>query len=185
MFLLFASIANDEKRSRFECLYDRYSGEMFRVAYRVLNDYQLAQDAVQTAFINIMGKIENIFEIDCHKTRAFVVIIVRNVSINLYRERKKQNILMFDDMGKTMGTDELIDDTIVNAESFNQVASAIKELHPAYSDIITLKYFYGYSDKEISELLDITHDNVRTRICRAKQSLISKLSGNERMKKSD
>ena len=185
MFLFFSVIASEDKKSKIECLYSRYSGEMFSVAYRILNDYQLAQDAVQTAFINIMEKIEKINEIDCHKTRAFVVIIVRNISINLYRKRKKQNDLMLEDIGETVGGGELIVDTIINAEAFSQVASAIKDMHPAYTDVITLRYYYGYSDKEISELLSITHDNVRTRIRRAKQSLISKLSANERKKESE
>ncbi len=179
MFLLFASIDNEDNRSKLECLYERYSGDMFKVAYRILNDHQLAQDAVQTAFINILEKIDKIEEINCNKTRAFVVIIVRNISINVYHKRKRQKDIMLDDMGEVFAAKgETIDDTIINAEAFNQISTSIKELPPAYSDIIALKFFYGYSDKEIGVLLNITHDNVRTRLHRAKQSLISKL-GNE------
>lgn len=89
MVLFLAAIENKQDRNKVEALYVRYSKEMFKVAYRVLNDYQLAQDAVQTAFINIINNLEKIDEIDCNKTRAFVVIIARNISINLYRKKKK------------------------------------------------------------------------------------------------
>lgn len=85
--LFFVAIIEDEQsKSKPESLYTKYGKDMFRVAYRILNDYQLAQDAVQVAFIKLIDNIDKIDEVNSNKTRAFAVIVVRNISINIYRE---------------------------------------------------------------------------------------------------
>lgn len=186
MLSLFASIEDEQSRSKLEDLYTRYSRDMFKVAFRILDDYQLAQDAVQSAFINLIDNIDKIEEINCNRTRAFVVIIVRNIAINLYRKRKKQNDMALDDIDEILPDNrETVDENIINEETFNRIAAIIKELHPTYADVISLKYFYYYSDKEIGKLLNISPENVRIRLHRARQSLIKLLSKNEELSKSE
>ena len=46
-----------------------------------MRDYQLAEDAVQKAFMKVLDNLHKIEEPDCNKTRAFLVIITRNVAI--------------------------------------------------------------------------------------------------------
>lgn len=177
MLLFLTAIEDENVRSKLEALYMKYREDMFKVAYRVLDDYQLAQDAVQMAFINIMDNLDKIDEIYCNMTRAFVVIIVRNISINLYRKRKKQNDMLLEDIEDILSDgSETIDEMIINAEMFSQVLSKIRELRTPYSDIISLKYFYHYSDSEIAKLLSITQENVRVRLHRSRQNLIKLLS---------
>ncbi len=177
MVLFLAAIENKQDRNKVEALYVRYSKEMFKVAYRVLNDYQLAQDAVQTAFINIINNLEKIDEIDCNKTRAFVVIIARNISINLYRKKKKICNMELGTLDEILPDDgKAVEKIIIDSETFDLIASKMKELHAPYSDIISLKYFYQYNNNEIAALLDITEENVRVRLHRARQSFFKLLS---------
>ena len=143
MLVFLASVEDEKSRDKLENLYVQYSRDMFKVAYRILDDYYLAQDAVQSAFINIMNNINKIDEINCNRTRAFVVIIVRNISINLYRKRKKQNDMTLDEIDEFLpDNSEIIDENIINDEALNIIVTRIKELHPTYADIISLKYFY-------------------------------------------
>lgn len=79
MLIFLAIIENEHGRGKLEALYIKYCNDMFRVAYRVLKDWYLAQDAVQTAFLKLADNLDKIDEINCNKTRAFVVIIVRNI----------------------------------------------------------------------------------------------------------
>jgi len=168
------------KTNKIEALYEKYRMDMFRVAYRVLNDYHLAQDAVQSAFINLIHNLDDIDEIDCKKTRAFVIIVTRNVSINLYRKRKRQNNIILEDMENILEDEsQFIDEKIINAELFDKVLSKIKGLYAPYADILSLRYVYHYSNKKIAELLGITHENARIRLHRAKQSLIKSIMEDE------
>ena len=187
MLLFLATIKDENSKKKLEALYLKYKKDMFNVAYRILDDYQLAQDAVQTAFINIMDNLDKIENIYCNKTRAFVIIIVRNISINLYKKRKKH----IEDIDDTLPDDkQMIDEMIIDADIFSKISSKIRELRPDYSDIISLniislKYFYHYSDVEIARLLNITPGNVRVRLHRAKQRLIMLLSEDRELTKSE
>jgi RNA polymerase sigma-70 factor (ECF subfamily) len=40
-----------------------------------------------------------------------------------------------------------------------------------YAIVLRLRYSQGYSDKEIADMLEITQENVRTRVKRAKRKL--------------
>jgi len=57
-----------------------------------------------------------------------------------------------------------------------KVAEKVKELNPSYADIIALRYYYQYEDVEISHILEIKPENVRTKLHRARQSLIKLLA---------
>jgi len=174
------TIQQENNQNKLEALYEKYQLDMFKVAYRVLKDYHLAQDAVQSAFIRLLNNLDNIEQIDSKKTRAFVIIVTRNISINFYRKRQKQNNVVLEDVENILADEsQIIDDKIINAELFDRIALKIKHLYEPYADILTLRYFYHYSDKEIAELLGISHENVRIRLHRAKQSLLKEIMKDE------
>ena len=138
---------------------------------------QFNDEVLQSAFVNLINCLDKIEEINSNKTRAYLVIIVRNISIDLYRKRNKQYDIVLDDIEDILPDGSMpLDEKIINAEMFSRISSKIQELHKAYSDIISLKYFYSHSDSEIAKLLNITQENVRIRLYRARQSLIKILS---------
>ena len=132
------------------------------------------QDVVQSVFIKLIDNLDKIDNIDCTK-EAFIVII-RNLSINLYRKRNRQNNIGLENLEEVLpDSRQSIDEKIIGNEVLDWISYNIKKLHEPYADILTLKYFYHYTDKEIAQLLDISHENVRTRLHRARQSLIKLL----------
>ena len=62
-----------ETTDKLESLYNKYNGLMYSTAFRILNDHQLSQDAVQMAFVKIIRNIKIINEIECNKTKALMV----------------------------------------------------------------------------------------------------------------
>ena len=86
------------KQKKFEQLYDTYSKLMYYIAFDVLKDEGLAQDAVQEAFINISKSFSKIIEKDCQDLKGFVVIVIRRVAINIYNKRKKYNVVSLDNI---------------------------------------------------------------------------------------
>ncbi len=175
MFTFALEIDINEK-DKVEHLYLRYNQIMYYIAYNILLDYQLAQDAVHMSFLKIIENIEKIDEIECNKTKAFVGIICRNISLNLYNKRKKESPLQIDDLEETiLDTTILPDERVINNEIFEKIKNTIKRLYPPYADIITLKYTFNYSDSTISELLGISLQNVRVRLHRARRSLMQLL----------
>ena len=47
----------------------------------------------------------------------------------------------------------------------------LAKLKIEYADILTLKYYHEFDDKEIANALCISYENVRVRLCRAKNEL--------------
>lgn len=156
-----------------EALYFKYNRIMYDIAHRILCDHPLTQDAIQMSFIKIIENIDKIVDVDCNKTKAFLVIICRNIAINIYNKRKYNNLLFIDGFDETISDNAFnADEQLINLERLSLLKEKINMLYEPYADIITLKYIFDYSDKELSEILDISEQNVRVRLCRAKKSLI-------------
>ena len=172
MLLIFAAYHNKENTCNIEALYQEYGPLMYKVAKRILNDEHLAQDAVQEAFINIFNNIKEIIKIDCNKIRYLFVIIIRNVAIDIYRYRKKQSSILIEEIEEVIiDPGPSVEEILIKNEILTGVAEKIKELRPSYADILYLKYSLQYTDEEISCLLNLTPENTRTRLHRARKSL--------------
>ena len=143
---------------------------MLKVAKEILKDNYLAEDAVNQSFIRIINNLHKIDENNHHKTQAFLVVICRRVSYDIYN---KQIYLNNDDAL----IEEIADETnapldiIVNDDNANRIIVNIKTLKPIYQDVMLLRYFLDYNIAEISELLKITQETVRKRIERGKSQL--------------
>lgn len=154
---------------KFEELYNKYKNLMYYVSFDILKDRMLAEDAVQQAFIKIIEIFNKIDLENCNKTRNLFVLISKNISINMYNSRKSKGTVDLEDSH----FDNLEDNTgeldYLNVE--NEVVNAIQILPDTYSDVIYLKFVEGYSNGEISKLLDISEGNIRQRIKRGKEKL--------------
>ena len=72
-------------------LYEIYEQPMFRIAYAVLHDSALAEDAVSDAFIRIIGKLDRLKAPDSPKTKQYIVKTIKSTSINIYRKNRRWN----------------------------------------------------------------------------------------------
>ena len=160
MLCYLAMIDTAEERSKFEEIYIQYRNLMYTVAYRVLNNSEDAEDAVHTAFMRIAKNIE-IIKTDGDKTTGLMITIARNAAIDLYRKRSKQS------------TVELMED-IAAPESepiMDELAACILKLPERQRGILLLKYYHGYHNDEIAQLMGLSAVNVTKIIQRAKEKL--------------
>lgn len=145
---------------------------MIHTAMNILKDQQLAEDAVHQAFLRLMNNLEKISDVTCNKTRSFLVIIVRNIAINIYNKRKKETGVFLEEIENESITDNLsIENLVISEESYDEIVNNISKLDKKYSDVILLKYCFDYSNYEIATLLSISNENVRVRIHRGKMKL--------------
>ena len=163
MFVYLQMIEAPEERSKFEELYLLYRDTMYAVAYRILQNPQEAEDAVHHAFLKIIENISKIQEIDCPKTKGYIVTIVENRAIDIYRRKKAHPAVPYNE--ETVGT-------IVEYDGDNLLAGCILKLPPRQRDIIVLKYQHGYELKEIAKMLGITYTNALAIEQRAKKKLM-------------
>lgn len=167
MLIYLSLLDSEEEISKFELIYSTYKKQMYYTANNILKDSHLAEDAVHNAFLRIINNLEKIEDINSHKTKGLIVIIVKNVSIDIYRKNKKErdNTIFIDDLDDINGYDE------INKNDIWDLEIAISKLPENYKQVFLLKFSHELTDNEISEILDIKPDNVRKRISRGREKL--------------
>lgn len=171
MLLYTAMIDLPREKRKFERLYNGYKQTMYAVAYSILQDSHRAEDAVHQAFLQIIGHLEKINEKDCHKTKSFLVTVVKNVAIDIWRKQKRENSVSYDAMEPV-----LHGSAAKSCETRDVVVKTINGLPEKYRSVFVLKYYHGYDNGEIASILEISEDTVRQRIFRGKKLLAEKLA---------
>ena len=167
-----AWLGSHAEENKFEQLYLAYRQVMFYAANSILKDPAMAEDAVHQAFIRILNHMGKIGEVHCPQTRSFVVIIVRNVAINLYNSRKKQLALSLDELAEwTPDEAASPSDELEAKEGSLHLAQLMARLPDGYRSVLLLKYDNGYSTAEIASMLGLTEENVKKCLQRARKKL--------------
>lgn len=135
---------------------------MFYVANQILRNDQDAEDAVHDAFLAIAENIKKFSRLERHKTKAFVVTIVENKAIDLYRRkaRRAEGALVEETLGVSPGPEE-----------GSALTQCILRLPGRYREFLRLKYQMGYSTREIAALMGLSWPAARKLEQRAKDKL--------------
>lgn len=64
-----------------------------------------------------------------------------------------------------------MENNVIRLSDAKMIAEKLAQLSPEYADVLTLKYYFEFKDKEIAEILKTSHVNVRVRLSRAKTNL--------------
>ncbi|MEO8764239.1 MAG: sigma-70 family RNA polymerase sigma factor [Ginsengibacter sp.] len=150
----------------FAYLYDNYSGALFGIIYKMLEDRELAEDILQEAFIKIWNNFSNY---DSIKGRLFtwMLNITRNLTIDTIRSKgyRKQSKIQNSANSVDYSIDNISSNTNT-AESFDAlgIRKHLTLLKDDQKQIIDLAYFGGFTQDEISKQLAIPLGTVKTRM---------------------
>ncbi len=168
MLSLYLSILDTVKEKNcFLELYDLYRQDMYKTAYYILKNHHEAEDAVHEAFMIIMKNLNKINEINCPRTRGYLIIIVKNVALKKYNKNKKTEYI--DDKDVFEDTD--IEEQVLSEIGYEKISEMMLLLPENYYQILYLSVYMGFDIKEISENLGITYENAKKRLQRAKLKL--------------
>lgn len=150
------------QRSKFEKVYQMYRAYMYRAAYAILKNPQDAEDAVHAAFVSIAENMKKISDAEDPKTKGYIVTIVRNAAIDLYRRKQAHPQSEYTD--GVVGVQQ-------QYEGGNGVTRCMLKLPEMQRSVLVLKYCHGYELKEIAKMLNMTHQNAMKIEQRAKAKL--------------
>lgn len=161
-------IDTDEGKSKFETVYKEYKRLLHYIAYTILKDSQLSEDAVQDAFFALARNMEKIQSKSCNEIRNYLIIIVRNAAYQIYNKNKKE--IPIDNMDPISDPLDL-EAAAEHKELLKQLFRELKALDSKYADVLILRYYYNFKEKDIARILKITPENVRIRVHRGKKIL--------------
>ena len=171
MLLFLSMLDTAEEQSKFTLLYEKYRYLMWYVAKDILKDRDLAEDAVQEAFLALTKHLDQVEEVDSPRTKRFLVTIAKSRAIDLLRREKRAEFTEYEDaLGDAPGSDDTLD-TYLQAESYERLVEAIRSLDEAYRVVLECRYLHELSEKETAAVLGLTEKTVNVRAYRARNKL--------------
>jgi len=152
----------------FGALYERYHSSMVALAYSMLADRDLAEDAAQDAFAIACRDIGSLKSKE--RFAAWLAGICRNVARQMLRANKGKPVALGDNPAA-----QKRDDMEDRREAIRR---AVWNLREAERELIVMRYFDGFSQGQISEVLDISPQAVNGRLVRAKRKIAKYLKRN-------
>jgi RNA polymerase sigma-70 factor (ECF subfamily) len=153
-------LLKEKQQSAFGYLYDNYSGSLYTVILSIVPDKDMADDVLQEVFLKIWRQIESY---DSIKGRLFtwMMNIARNSSIDLLRSKNYQQGQKNREL--TEAVYEAGESTNINTDKIGlrKIVNLLKE---EYKVLIELSYFEGYTQEEVSTMLNIPLGTVKTRL---------------------
>lgn len=143
-----------------EQIYHRQVDSVYRVAMMYLKNQQDAEDATQTAFINLMKKPVE-FESEAHE-KAWLIVTVSNLCKNQLNHWYKKKRTDYEAIAPLLQTRDPESD---------QILEQVLNLPDDLKVIIYMYYYEGYSTREISRYLDLNESTLRSRMQKARELL--------------
>lgn len=154
--------------------YKLYEQKMYQIAYSVLHDSGLAEDAVQEAFLKLMKHniyFENLESDDC---KRYMITVIKHSSIDIYnKKRKEREVIYLSNEDVDIWNIPVLED----ANEFEDIEELISYLPTKYYSVVECLVIKNLSVKETALELNITEANVRKRFERAKLMLKNIVKG--------
>ena len=160
-----------DQNAQFE-LYKLYYKAMYNTSYRILNNSFEAEDVMQEAFLNAFTKL-NTYKGEV-TFGAWLKRIVINRSLTQLRKVKRLDEMKFDDFENTIEAVEengYQDNNDYSTLKAKEIVNTIQKLKDNYCLALTLSLIEGYDNEEIAQIMQISNENCRTTISRAKSKL--------------
>lgn len=157
-----------QAQAAFAQFYETHHQKMFHIANLILQDDTKAEDAVHDAYIKIILHFEKYLQIPCKKQEAWIVTIVKNTCLDQLRREKKHIPQDIDEI--LFSLPDLRQDVEADVR-YRLLRDMMKQLSADDRELLELKLFLEWSDKEIAQALGITANAVGVRVHRAKVRL--------------
>jgi RNA polymerase sigma-70 factor (ECF subfamily) len=148
----------------FAKLYDRYSGQAYRIALAVCRDDDHAQDAMQEAFVSIWRSSAT-YRSQRGTVSAWLLSIVRHRAIDLARRNGPISARHASDTCLNGRPDEhdLTEQTVAR-EQADHLKALLNQLPDSQREVITLAFYGQFSHTEIAEHLDLPTGTIKGRM---------------------
>ena len=149
----------EQDESALQDLYRLYYQRLTRFLFRLVFDPQLVGEVINDVFLVVWQKAGN-FRGDSSPS-TWIMGIAYNKALKANKRHKPQESLAL--------AEDLADESSTGLQS--EVFATVNRLSPKHRAVIVLTYQFGYSYKEISQILGCPENTVKTRMHYARKSL--------------
>lgn len=139
-----------------------------KLAFFYVKDADVAKDIAQESWIAIMDKISDVK--DPEKCKSWAISIVNRKAIDWLRKSNREKVKLQSVFNESTNNNLEVEKED-NVKVKKQLMLAIEKLSLHQQQVIKLFYGQGYSLKEISELMNTTVGNTKSRLFHAREKL--------------
>jgi RNA polymerase sigma-70 factor (ECF subfamily) len=181
----------------FKTIYEENVDMLLRVALRISNSMEAAEDIVHDAFGKMVEK-KPVFP-SGNDAKYWLIRVVKNAAIN-YAKRKgretkayekwwrteaspvenaEAGALTIKETGTEAGIQPSVEDDVLRSEAARELRRNLSQLPEKLREVLVLKEYSGMNYKEIGKVLGISEGNVKVRAFRAREALLKRMKGED------
>lgn len=154
-----------------ESLFRENYEHVFRTAYRITGSASDAEDVLQTVFLRLIKSSEGIDHAESQK--GYLLRAAVNASLDLVRSHTRSKSVAIDDVEYDL-TDNVRMSPEASAEDRELrklIQEAVARLGERAAEVFILRYFEGYDNREIAEVLGTSQMVVAVTLHRARSRM--------------
>lgn len=159
----------------FSEIYDRYWALLYKHAYRLLKDKELAQDVVQEVFLNLWDKI-NVIDIQ-FSISPYLYRAVRNKVLNLIQKDKVKDNYTQSFINFVANSEAITDYRLRERLLKEKIEKEVAALPSKMREVFKMSRIQNMSHKQIAEKLNLSDKTVKKQMSNAIHILRIKLGG--------
>jgi len=153
-----------EQADNLDVLWNQYCSRLLAFIRRRVSDDSEAEDILQEVFIRIHRNL--CCSTEWNKPESWIYQITRNLIIDHYR-RRRESI----EIPENLPSEEDIPEDDIESGLALSLKETIDVLPEPYRQALILTEYQGLSQKELAELLGISHSGAKSRVQRAREKL--------------
>lgn len=157
-------------------MYNQYKAKLYNYALRMLSDRMMCEDIIQNVFVKLFQNLERIRITE--RVDVWLFTTTRNEIYSFYRTKRTH----VDQFG-VLDTDEMeidssvkLDEELELKEMNELIMKELDKMAIEQRDVFLLKEYGGLTYKEISKIMKIDEELVKSRLYKTRQKLMNKLS---------
>lgn len=160
-----------------EAVYQRYGGACFRLARRILDEQQLAEDVVQQVFLALWQGSG--YDPSRGAVSTWLLSVTHHKAVDMLRKESGRR-------KRLTGDQQLIEQQVAGGGPADEVwanlraertRDALRRLTPEHREVLLLAYYGGYTQREIADMTGLPLGTVKSRTLNAMKRLRTQLSG--------
>ncbi|MFE7064081.1 sigma-70 family RNA polymerase sigma factor [Sutcliffiella sp. NPDC057660] len=160
----------NNRNAWFEEIMDEFGEKLTKLAYTYLKDWKIAEDVVQDVFIICYKQYEDLEAITSFKSWIYRITI--NKSKDVLKSSSIRRVIMNPNLFQFFRTKDPSPEMVMIKRSEEELLSVcVLALPLKYREVISLYYYEELQIEEISKILKMNRNTIKTRLNRARSKL--------------
>lgn len=176
--IIILTIEDEDSRRFMIRLYEKSHDLMYTEAKQYLACDADIEDAVSTALVKLVDKVDRLQKLEVLKQIPYVITTVRHEALRILGRKKRLANSSYEDLAIYVpdGSDADTDEAILKEQRNRRLKEILGALPQEERLLLEEKYILLRTDAEIAASLGIKPDSVRMRITRAKRKMAKVLT---------